>query len=115
MGKEENKCVIDSRLAFHWISDSFKVFLSLDPDTAAERIFSHIAEEGRVSQTASSVEEARKNIEIRAASEKKRYANLYGIDPTDPVHFDLVVDTKTNNLDRVVEVVLKNYKKWVGS
>ena len=34
----EEKLVIDSRMAWRWMPRSFKVFLVLDPDTAAERI-----------------------------------------------------------------------------
>ena len=33
MGKEKDNLVIDSRTAFHWIPNSFKVFLDLDSRT----------------------------------------------------------------------------------
>ncbi len=114
MGREESEFVIDSRLAFHWMPESFKVYLSLDPDTAAERIYNHIVTEGRVSQEAQSVEEVRKNIDIRVTSERKRYMNLYGIDTTDTSPFDLLVDTKKNNLAQVIAIVLDSYKKWAA-
>ena len=42
LGKEKEKLVIDSRMAFHWMPDSFKVLLRLDPKIAAERTFAHI-------------------------------------------------------------------------
>jgi cytidylate kinase len=112
MGREEENLVIDSRLAWHWMPRSFKVYLALDADTAAERIFNHIKTEGRMSQSAESVEEVRRNIDTRIESEKKRYMNLYGIDITDRSPFDLVVDTKENGLDAVVEAVLKGYEAW---
>jgi cytidylate kinase len=112
MAKDQN-LVIDSRLAFHWIPDSFKVFLALDPDTAAERIFRHIQTEGRTSQSASSIDEVKENIEIRRASEKKRYWDLYTLDPMDPKHFDMVIDTKENSLETVVEKVLEGYSAWM--
>src|SRR3989338_5419204 len=41
---KKNDIVIDSRLAFHWIPDSFKVFLKVDPHAAAERTYVHIRE-----------------------------------------------------------------------
>ena len=114
MGREEEHLVIDSRLAFHWMPDSFKVYLELDPDTAAKRIFNHIKNQGRVSQTAASIEEVRENIDIRVESERKRYANLYTIDVTDTSPFDLIIDTRVNALDEVVELVIENYKLWRG-
>src|SRR3954454_17166068 len=33
MYRTEDKLVIDSRMAWHWMPSSFKVFLLLDPDT----------------------------------------------------------------------------------
>lgn len=112
MGKEKNKLVIDSRLAWHWMPNSFKVFLSLDADTAAERIFQDVVKKSRVSEDAKSVEDVRASIERRFASEQKRYQALYGINPTDPKNFDTVIDTKYNDLDSVIAIVLKAYEAW---
>lgn len=112
IGKEKHHLVIDSRLAYHWIPESFKVFLALDRDTAAERIFNQLQNEGRASEHALSVEEVRGNIGIRVESERKRYQALYGIDVTDTAAFDLVIDTKTNHLDEVVAQVITAYKNW---
>ena len=112
---EENNLVIDSRTAFHWIPDSFKVFLFLDPQTAAERIFAQIQKEGRESQFGSSVEEIRENTELRTASEKKRYMNLYGIDGTATNNFDIVLNTKHNDLKTITAMVLAAYNAWSES
>ena len=38
IGKTQQDVAIDSRLAWHWIPDSFKVFLNLDLEIAAQRI-----------------------------------------------------------------------------
>jgi len=40
MGREKNNIVVDSRTAFHWISNSFRVFLDLDPRTSGADILS---------------------------------------------------------------------------
>lgn len=112
MGKSEDKLVIDSRMAWHWMPDSFKVFLRLDLDSAAERIFQDVLKKSRVSEDAKSVQDVRASIERRFASELKRYFSLYGVDPTDPKNFDLVIDTKDNNLGGVTAMVLEGYKAW---
>src|SRR6266481_6532779 len=57
MYRREEKLVIDSRMAWHWMPGSFKVFLVLDPDTAAQRIYNHLQHGGRTSEDATSVEE----------------------------------------------------------
>src|SRR3989344_5139150 len=114
MGKEKNNLVIDSRMAWHWIPDSFKVFLDLDPQIALERTFAQIQKEGRASQDASTIEEVRENTLKRVQSEQKRYWNLYHVDITDKKQFDLVVDTGHKSIEEVVSIILEEYQKWLS-
>ncbi len=112
MYRTEEKLVIDSRMAWHWMPGSFKVFLVLDPDTAAQRIYNHLQQGGRTSEDARSVQEVRNSIDRRFASEQKRYAGLYEVNPTDPLNFDIVVNTKHNNLETVTAMLLAAYRAW---
>jgi predicted cytidylate kinase len=107
----DSDLVIDARTAFHWIPESFKVLLKLDPYMAAERTFAHIQSEGRVAQGAESVEQVYQKSQERTASEKKRYAKLYGLDYTDESNFDLVVDTAKHNLSEVIDLILAEYQR----
>ena len=109
------KIVIDSRLAFHWIPESFKVYLDLPPEIAKERILNNLKENAlrKQSEDSSTPEEIQAKIDARLVSEKKRYKDLYGIENhTDKNNFDLVVDTNKNNLEQVVGLVVSEYKKW---
>jgi len=112
MYRTDERLVIDSRMAWHWMPLSFKVFLVLDPNTAAERIFNHLRDEGRMSEAATSIDEVRKSIDRRFASEQKRYAALYGVNATDPLNFDIVINTKHNDLKTVTEIVSSAYRAW---
>lgn len=112
---EQDRLVIDSRMAWHWMPQSFRVFLLLDPATAAERIFAQVRGAGRMSEDAGSLEEARRSIERRAASEQKRYAALYRVNATDPLNFDVVINTKYNDLPTVTAIVRAAYEAWRGS
>src|SRR3989344_4958858 len=40
--RNKNKLVIDSRTAFHWIPESFKVYLDLPADIAKQRILNSV-------------------------------------------------------------------------
>jgi cytidylate kinase len=111
---ESQDFVIDSRTAFHWIPQAFKVFLKLDPHIAARRTFLHIQKEGRVGQMAASAEEVYEKTVARIDSERKRYAALYGLDYTDEAQYDLVVDTGPNDLPTVVGVIADAYRKWLA-
>ena len=115
----EKKVVIDSRLAFHFIPDSFKVYLELDQKIAAQRMLNdmknnparHAENNGEIESVEKMAEKSAK----RLASERKRYFDLYGIkDHKDKKNFDLVIDTNKNNLDQVVDIVISEYKKWIA-
>lgn len=115
-GKQE-KIVIDSRLAFHWIPNSFKVYLDLPPEIAQNRILNNLKENPLRKQSEDSItrEEIYKKIISRRESEIKRYKDLYGIDNyTDKNNFDLIIDTNKNNLEQVVEIIVSEYKKWLN-
>ncbi|MEI6280524.1 MAG: AAA family ATPase [bacterium] len=110
-----NRVVVDSRLAFHWIPESFKVYLDLPPEIAKERILNNLKENElrRQSEDSSNTEEIYGKIISRLESEKKRYKELYGLDHTDKSNYDLVIDTNKNNLIRVVSIIISEYKKWL--
>ncbi len=112
---KEEQIVIDSRMAWHWMPESFKVFLTLDAQTAAERVYSQVQAGVRVSEHAHSVDEMRESIERRFASEQKRYMDLYGVDPTTSSNFDLVVDTAATSLEETIRKVLDTYVAWQSS
>ena len=112
MARAEQQLVVDSRMAWRWMPHSFKVFLVLDPQTAAERVFDHLQKEGRISEDAHSVEEVRESIDRRSASEKKRYAALYGVDMTDPLNFDVVINTRHNPLPTVTGMLQAAFRAW---
>lgn len=107
--------VIDSRLAFHWVPESLKVYLDLPPEIAKERILNNLKENmlRRQSEVSSTMEEIYEKIVSRLESEKKRYRELYGIDHTNKNNYDLIIDTDKNNLEQVVDIIVLGYKKWI--
>lgn len=121
LGTKEN-IVLDSRLGFHFIPNSFRVFLELDPIVAAGRILKDV--ENNPSRGAESkdsfdsVESIAVSITERLNSERKRFFEIYGIkDQTAPENFDLVINTGApefdNNIDAVVEKVISSYNQWL--
>jgi cytidylate kinase len=95
--------VMDARLGWHFIPDSFKVFLEVTPEVAAQRIYE--AQRGTEKENVS-LDETRRAIELRAESERKRYQRYYGIDYGDHAHYDLVIDTSRLTIDAVVQKIL---------
>jgi len=117
MGKQSN-IVIDSRLGFHFIPDSFKVYLDLYPEVAAERILkdkennpNRYKEDNRAFD---SKEDIMTSIMNRQESERNRYDKLYGIkDMSHSNNFDLIIDTSKYSLEEVVQKIAEEYKKWL--
>ncbi len=112
--RDTEKIVIDSRTAYHWIPESFKVYLDLPPEIAKDRIVNSLKENAlrNQSEQISSQEEAYEKMKERLLSEQKRYWDLYKINNTDKNQFDLVIDTHKNDLEEVVNIILSEYKRW---
>jgi len=103
LGKEEDNFVIDSRLGWHFIPNSFKIFLKTNVDVAAKRIFNDHREDEKENV---SLEATKTNIDRRVLSEKKRYKEYYGIEVKNE-HFDYVLDTTNISKKEVCKTVLK--------
>ncbi|MFZ2804635.1 MAG: cytidylate kinase family protein [Patescibacteria group bacterium] len=97
LGTKEDNFVIEGRLSWHFIPNSFKIFLDCDAKEAARRIFegqrASAGKERGDEQVYATVEEAQKIIEERVASDVRRYKKYYQLDYRSPEHFDLVFDT----------------------
>ena len=116
--RTQNDIVVDSRLGFYWIPESFKVYLDLDMDVATARIFKDaVRNENRASETASvhSIVDARKHVNARMNAEMRRFSRKYGINPYDTTHFDLVVNTSRHSPQTVALTVFDTYKQWLRS
>jgi len=90
LGNEEDGFVLDSRLGYHFIPKSFKVFLEVDTKEAARRIFADKRKLERENRTLRDTEE---NIRQRKKSEIQRYRKYYSLNPYDAGNYDLVLDT----------------------
>ncbi len=115
---KQNNIVLDSRLGFHFIPNSFKVFLELDGDTASERILKDKMNNPNRSTEATgsfdTTESIKEKINLRLESERKRYKDLYGIqDHTAYSNFDLVINTKELSLEEVSKKIIEEYNNWL--
>ena len=108
LASDPRALVIDSRMAWHFTKDTFKVYLSTDVETAAARIWNA----QRVCEHASTLDETIVCTKERRASEKKRYSEKYGVDITDLTNYSLIVDTTYATPDEVAAVILSAFEQW---
>lgn len=114
IGATKDNLVIDSRMAWHWMPYSFRVYLDLNILEAAKRITSNMdPKRMEAEHIPGDPEIYAKYLQERLDSESKRYQDLYQQNPYNPDNYDLVVDTGRNNLNEVVDIILKAYRDWL--
>ena len=89
LGKTQDNFVIDARLGFHFIPNSIKVFLEVDLNEAAKRIF----DEKRQHEQYKDIQESIEKIKTRIKSEEWRYKEYYNLNYQDKKHYDIMIDT----------------------
>lgn len=103
--------IIDARMGWYAIPDSFKVYLKVDRDVGASRAFND--EKRKKSENYATVEEYKEYMIKRANLETERYFNLYGVRKDDMNNYDLVVDTTNLTIEEVKQKILDEYTKWM--
>ena len=112
LGKTDEAFIIDSRIAWHFIPHSFKVYLAVDLEVAARRI---LGDGQRSSESYEDLETAKSDIRRRRKSEVERFRSIYGIDLADLDNYDLVVDTSSAPPEEIASTVLRAFKNWADS
>jgi CMP/dCMP kinase len=114
--RNKKDIVIDSRLGFYWIPESFKVYLDLDIQVATVRIFKDAMSNSmrtKGGEVANSLDTVAKQVKTRMETEQTRFKNLYGVDPYNSEHFDLVIDTSRHSPQTVALTVFDTYRRWL--
>ena len=115
LGESGESFVIDGRLSWYFIPNSFKVFLDVDPDVGAKRIFEASQKGERGDEKAySSVEEVKQFIADRVASDVRRYQKYYGVDFLNRANYNLVLDTTNLTIDEKAKIILDTLQSTRG-
>jgi CMP/dCMP kinase len=110
--------IIDSRLGFYWLPESFKVYLDLDLDLATARIFKDTVSNplrGATESQFASLDAVAEQVKKRMFTEQNRFRQLYGVDPFDLNHYDFVIDTSRQNVQSVAIAVFDTYREWLDT
>lgn len=101
-GRMHNNFVFESRLAWHFIPDSFKIKLDCNFDTRLQRI---------ANREDKPFVQVKKETMHRESLITKRYEQYYGIkDFASNENFDFIVDTERNDAHQVVDIILAELK-----
>ena len=108
LADSDESYIVDSRLAWHFIPTSYKVFLRCKDDIAAQRIFH---DDNRISdEHTESIMQLLDKIKDRRQSEKRRFLSLYGIDFEDLSNYDQIVDSSFFRPQVIVDFIKDGIK-----
>ena len=100
-GKTQNRLILDSRLAWHFIPSAFKVFLSVDPVVGAERVFNA----SRNDENNPSLEVTLENNLKRQSIEDQRFNQLYNVQFRKYGNYDLIIDTSYTSPEAIAQKI----------
>jgi cytidylate kinase len=108
IGRTQADAVIQGRVAYFFVPNSIKIYLTVSPNVAAQRIMQDKNSSERNSNAkTSTLEEIKKLSAERDESDVRRYKRIYGIENfSDKKHYDLVIDTSKISAEQVVEKIL---------
>lgn len=113
--RSKKNIIVDSRLGFYWLPESFKVYLDLDIQVATARIYSDAVNNSLRNKSGEGVnglDVVTRQVRERVETERQRFKKLYNVDPFDTTHFDLIIDTSRHTPQTVALTIFDNYRKW---
>ena len=109
LGQEKDNFIVEGRTSWHFIPQSVKIFLKVNPKIGAERIFNDLQKSNARNEgkNLDSIEKVFLSNQQRINSDVKRYQKYFQINAYDENNYDYVLDTSQLNLEQVLEKVLQ--------
>lgn len=107
--RANDNIVIDSRLAWHFVPNSYKVFIDIDWQTAGERLFNA----KRESEKVNTLKQATEKLIDRWNEENNRYTQIYNTNNLNPENYDLVISSTNKTPEEIVDEIFENYQKFL--
>lgn len=104
--RKNDKIIFDSRTAWYFVPESFKVFIDVDADEQAKRLLGSKRSDEIVDV---SIEQAKKDLLERWNLENERYYALYKFNNCDPSVFDYVINNTHLSIEQTAESIYQKY------
>ncbi len=104
ISRERDMVVFDARLGWHFAENTFRIFVYVDIDEAARRIYGDSSR--AASEHYDSLEECRAAIIHRQHLEAERFKDLYRLDYYNLRNYDLIIDSTYATPEELSEVIL---------
>lgn len=111
--KKHDKFIIDARLGWYAVPESFKVYLKVDINVAAKRAFENQDTQKQQTEKFNTIEEQKEDMIKRYTLENERYYKVYGVRKDDMSNYDLVIDTTDLTPEEVANKIKEEYLVWL--
>lgn len=108
--KDHNNFIIDARLGWYAVPESFKVYLTVDINEAAKRAF--YDKNRKDTENLATIEEQKKDMIERSRIENERYWEIYHVRKDNMKNYDLVIDTSKITPEEVADKIIEKYLNW---
>lgn len=104
IAQTEKNFVMDGWIAFHFIPESFKIFIDVNSDIAAHRIF---IDQRPDEEYLNSEKAVKKQILDRLEKTRQRFLKYYQVDFINKDYYDLIIDSTKISPEEVVSKIIK--------
>ncbi len=108
--RKDDKLIFDSRMAWHFVPDSFKVFVTVAPCVAAARVM----KDPRPGEPCEDENALCEELVERSKVEQARFQALYGVDYYDYNNYNLVVDSSNRTPDEIVAIIWEGFNAYMA-
>lgn len=104
----DKNVIFDSRMAWHFLPETFKIFIVVSPYEAALRTY---LTRSSKDEMYTSVEEAMNKLIERRVVENRRYKAIYEVNCEDLSNYDVVIDTSFISPKEAMDIIIDCYNK----
>lgn len=110
LNNSTDNVILDSRLGWHFVPNSFKVYVTVDIAEAAKRICN---DKKRVAEQNSCEQDTIKAIITRQQLERNRYGEKYGVNLLDYNNYDLIIESTYAKSENVADEIMRILQQYV--
>jgi cytidylate kinase len=109
LGETEDNFIIEGRTSWHFIPQSYKIFLDITFEEGAKRIFKALQNDNSRNEgnNLKTYDDVLTSLKARRESDKLRYAKYFGIDVFDVKNYDFILDTTNMSIEQVFAKILE--------
>jgi CMP/dCMP kinase len=110
LNESDKNLIIDSRMAWHFVKDTLKIYLEVHSEVGADRV---LGDKGRISEpTYQDRESALAILKARKSSENERFFEKYKVRCDDLSNYDIAINTSDSSVENVSKLILELFGAW---